>query len=316
MTGPYRREEIERLRAIREVLIGMETRPDGAPAPTYWDDPESIRLYDEVFAARIGWKWDAALDEALERFAAPLAPRTVVDFGAGTGVAVERVLSRIPAPERVVVVDRDEGARAFACEKLSEAFPGVEFEARASVGAARFDLALASHVLDELDDEGERVLEGLLRGARAVLWVEPGSKRTSRRLSAARDRMLDDFEPVAPCPHRERCGILAEGRERDWCHLFARPPAEVHTTARWTQIGKELRIDLRSLPYSFVALDREPPRPAPGRRVLGRPRLQRGRALVDLCGPEGVESTQLLQRDHKDLFKALKKDATILRHEP
>lgn len=316
MTGPYRREEIERLRAIREVLLGMEGRPDGAPAPAYWGDPEALRLYDEVFAARIGWKWDAALDEALERFAAPLEPRTIVDFATGTGVAAARVLERIPAPERVVLVDRDAGAREFARERLAADFPGVEFEARDSVGAARFDLALASHVLDELDAEEERVLEGLLRGARAVLWVEPGSKRTSRRLSAARDRMLDEFEPVAPCPHRERCGILAEDRTRDWCHFFARPPAEVHTTARWTQIGKELRLDLRSLPYSFIALDREAPRPAPGRRVLGRPRLQRGRALIDLCGPEGVESTQLLQREHKDLFKAIKKDATILRHEP
>jgi len=316
LNGPYRAREIERLRAIREVLIGMETRPDGAPAPAYWDDAEALRLYDEVFAARIGWKWDAALDEALERFAAPLAPRTVVDFGAGTGVATARVLARIPAPERVVLVDRSDRAREFARERLAAEFPGVEFEARASVGAARFDLALASHVLDELDEEGERVLEGLFRGARAVLWVEPGSKRTSRRLSATRDRMLDEFEPVAPCPHREGCGILARGRERDWCHLFARPPAEVHTTARWTQVGKELGIDLRSLPYSFLALDRTPPHPAPGRRVLGRPRLQRGRALVDLCGPEGVESTQLLQRDHKALFKALKKDATVLRFEP
>ena len=164
-------------------------------------------------------------------------------------------------------------------------------------------------------------MAGVLRGAQTILWVEPGSKLTSRRLSGVRDALLGEFDVLAPCTHRAQCGILGPGHERDWCHFFARPPAEVHTTARWRQISDALGIDLRSLPYAFLCLtkstaDSQRTSTEPRRRVLGRPRVQRGRVLLDLCGPVGVETSQFLQREHKDIYKALKKDATTLRFEP
>ncbi|MEO0660944.1 MAG: small ribosomal subunit Rsm22 family protein, partial [Planctomycetota bacterium] len=228
---------------------------------------------------------------------------------------------RIPAPERLTLVDRDARALAFARESIEAGAPGVEVEARDSVGGGSFDLALVSHVLDELDDHGASALVGVLRGAESILWVEPGSKRTSRRLSTLRAELLDAYDVVAPCTHVEACGVLDPRKRRDWCHFFAKPPAEVHTTAEWTQIGRELRIDLRSLPYAFLFLTRRPEgATASGsggpRRVLGRPRVQRGRVMIDLCGPEGTSTEQLQQRDDKALYKALKKDTTILRFDP
>ena len=100
-----------------------------------------------------------------------------------------------------------------------------------------------------------------------------------------------------------------EGHERDWCHLFARPPAEVHTTGEWSEVHRELRIDLRSLPYSFLALRRAAVEPPSGARLLGRPRFQKGRVLLDLCDAAGVETAPMLQRSDKALFKALKDTA-------
>lgn len=315
----FSRDDLSRLRALREVLIGIEDRPEGTDAPRYWSDARDLELYDRVFAARIGWKWDAVLDE-VHRRAGLGAPRTVLDWAAGTGVATRAVLGRLgEAPERVVLVDRDEKARDHAASSVREAFPGVEVECAAEAPEEEFDLCLASHVLDELDDQGLAALHGAFSRAARVLWVEPGSKITARRLSKSRDALLERFEVVAPCTHREACGMLAPERGRDWCHHFAEPPAFVHTTGEWGEIGRELGIDLRSLPYSFLALAARPSEHDPALvRRLGRPRSQRGRTLIDVCDAAGVREEQLLQRDDKDLFKRLKKTfwaAPLLRRE-
>ena len=315
----FSRDDLSRLRALREVLIGIEDRPDGTDAPRYWSDARDLELYDRVFAARIGWKWDSVLDE-VHRRAGLGAPRTVVDWAAGTGVATRAVLGRLgEMPERVVLVDRDRGAREYAAASVREAFPGVTVECAAEAPEEEFDLCLASHVLDELDGQSLAALHGVFRRAARVLWVEPGSKATARRLSKSRDALLDRFDVIAPCTHREACGMLAPERGRDWCHHFAAPPAFVHTTGEWGEIGRELGIDLRSLPYSFLALNARPVEHDPALvRRLGRPRSQRGRTLVDVCDAAGVREEQLLQRDDKDLFKRLKKTfwaAPLLRRE-
>ena len=322
MSSYFTAHELARLRQLRETLLSIEDRGAGEEAPRYWSDVEDIELYDRVFAARIGWKWGAVLDEVEERGGLPELSQedTLVDWATGTGVAARVVLARMTSrPGRVVLFDRDESVLEYARASIAGAFPEVEFETTSEPPNERARVLLVSHVLDELDEHGASILRGAVRNAECALWVEPGSKRTSRRLSESRDELIRTHRVVAPCTHRTRCGILAAGKERDWCHFFAKPPAEVHTEGAWAEIGRELRIDLRSLPYSFLALraarsdDANRAAHDPTLRRIGRARLQRGRALVDLCGKAGVEETQLLQRNHKALFKELKKNPEAAR---
>ncbi len=304
----FSQKDLQTLRELRATLLGMEQRPDGEAAQRYWASARTLELYDQIFAARIGWKWDAVLDEVEQRGGLP-APRTVLDWGTGTGVAARTVLRRLAAaglPDQVLLLDRDGAAREFAAASLRAEFPGVSVETAAELPERGFDLVLASHVLDELTDTDVQPLVSACAAAEHVLWVEPGSKVTSRRLGELRPTLLGSHDVVAPCPHRGDCGLLAEGHERDWCHLFARPPAKVHTTGEWSEIQRELRIDLRSLPYSFLALRRAPVEHPEAARLLGRPRFQKGRVLLDLCDAEGVETRPMLQRTDKALFKALK----------
>ncbi len=353
----FKQKDLETLRELRATLLGMEQRPAGEPAQPYWASARTLELYDRIFAARIGWKWEAVLDEVEQRGGLP-APRSVLDWGTGTGVASRTTLRRIARaravdaravdagavdaiaaegtaaegtaaeaiaaeaiaaeagaagtsslPERVVLLDRDEAAREFAAASLRAEFPGLNVETTAELPAEAFDLVLASHVLDELSDEDVQPLLGAATAADQVLWVEPGSMATSRRLGEQRAVLLESHDVIAPCAHRGSCGVLAAGHERDWCHLFARPPAEVHTTGEWSEIHRELRIDLRSLPYSFLALRRASVQHPDAARLLGRPRFQKGRVLLDLCDAEGVETRPMLQRSDKVLFKALKETA-------
>lgn len=304
----FNQKDLQTLRELRATLLGMERRPEGEAAKRYWASSRTLELYDRVFAARIGWKWEAVLDEVEQRGGLP-APKTVLDWGTGTGAAARTVLRRLGPkgrPERVVLLDRDEAAREFAAHSLRAEFPALTVETTAELPGGPFDLMLASHVLDELSDDEVKPLVAAAAAADHVLWVEPGSMVTSRRLGEQRAALLGSHDVIAPCAHRARCGLMAEGRERDWCHLFARPPAEVHTTGEWSEIRRELRIDLRSLPYSFLALRRAPVQHPAVARLLGRPRFQKGRVLLDLCDAEGVEARPMLKRSDKALFKALK----------
>ena len=310
MSSHISRDDLARLATIRKALLSMEGRKRGAPAPRYWRDGRDLELYEEFFGERIAWKWQAVLDE-LEGRQLTGSAQTVLDWGCGPGVASLAWLGRSERPERLILWDRDAGARAHASSRVRDRHPDVDVVDAARSPEVEVDLLLVSHVLDELDDAG---LAGLLEAARRaqrVIWVEPGSRLTSRRLSEARAELAGELEALAPCTHASSCGMLADGMERHWCHFFARPAPEVFTEGRWAEFGREVGVDLRSLPYSFLALARPGAfaRSQGSARLLGRPRLQRGKALLDVCNDQGVHDLTLLQRTDKRLFKSLESTA-------
>ncbi|MDG1051469.1 MAG: class I SAM-dependent methyltransferase, partial [Planctomycetota bacterium] len=188
----FNQKDLQTLRELRATLLGMERRPEGEAAKRYWASSRTLELYDRVFAARIGWKWEAVLDEVEQRGGLP-APKTVLDWGTGTGAAARTVLRRLGPkgrPERVVLFDRDEAAREFAARSLRAEFPALTVETTAELPGGPFDLMLASHVLDELSDDEVKPLVGAAAAADHVLWVEPGSMVTSRRLGEQRAALL------------------------------------------------------------------------------------------------------------------------------
>lgn len=67
------------------------------------------------------------------------------------------------------------------------------------------------------------------------------------------------------------------------------------------------------MPYSFLALRRkgEPLEPR-GVRVLGRPKVLRGRALLEVCDASGLATRTLFERDAKKLFKRLDRSGELL----
>ncbi|MDG1490368.1 MAG: hypothetical protein P8R43_00660, partial [Planctomycetota bacterium] len=76
----FNQKDLQTLRELRATLLGMEQRPEGEAAQRYWASRRTLELYDQIFAARIGWKWAAVLDEVELRGGLP-APRTVLDWG-------------------------------------------------------------------------------------------------------------------------------------------------------------------------------------------------------------------------------------------
>ena len=177
----------------------------------------------------------------------------------------------------------------FAQKAAQKAFPDLRTSAVTPgflTGGDAPGLVVVSHVLNELSAPALAELRALLGRAQAVLWVESGTRETSRKLSAEREHLRESFQVAAPCTHAGSCPVLAPENERHWCHFFAPVPGEIFANPDWVKFGQRAGIDLRSLPYCFLALDRRPVTPAPGlSRVIGR--CQHAHLMTTLLQREG-----------------------------
>ncbi|MBL9077304.1 MAG: hypothetical protein JNL08_07370 [Planctomycetes bacterium] len=300
---------VERLRA----LFLDETRGDRTLGD-YWRDDGDLAAYDAVLGARIGWKWDAVLAECRDRGLPRADGLRVLDHGCGSGIAARRFVRAFGAGS-VSCHDRSPRAAAFAARALQAEFAGVPAHAVDRVDGLQPDVLLVSHVLGELDADAEASLRALIARSRCAILVEPGSRAVSRRLSALRDALVGEFHVVAPCPHRAACPALADAA--DWCHFFAPPGPEAFTNGDFVRTARALGIDARALPYSFVVLSREPVAVAPpAHRVLGRPRLDKHAATVQLCTAARLADTVVEKRTAPALWRTLKKAPAGVRSLP
>ena len=285
---------------------------DGA----YWKTPEDLANYDLTFGQRIGWKWDHVLRELRLRGWRPRS-RRVLDWGCGSGIAARRVIAGF-GPENfdsLDLWDHSPLAAEFAGSVAQATFPGLEV-AQATPGFLAADapigLLLLSHVLNELNPAQVEQLLRLVRRSESVLWVEPGTHEVSRQLGRLRDALRDSFSVVAPCTHELGCPMFAMGNERHWCHFFAPPPPEIFADSNWVKFGQRAGIDLRSLPYCFIALDRralaaaQRPDDAAGlSRVIGRVEHFKPYARLLSCDATGLNTLELPRRADPALFKEL-----------
>jgi len=309
----------EVLDRLRETFLSGDKS-----AGPYWHTITDLECYDFTYGERIGWKWDAVLRELKLRNWSPVPGATILDWGCGSGIAGRRVVECFgPATfSRLLIHDHSTLAMDFAEHHGRRVFPALPVE-RASVRFLRGDepigLLVVSHVVNELDDNARAELTALCERAQSILWVEPGTHEVSRALGQWRERLRDGgLQLVAPCPHQEACGVLAAGNERHWCHFFAPPPAGVYADSGWVKFGQRAGIDLRSLPYSFLVLDRPSPNLRPAglpsvasakeglSRIIGEPRHYKGYAKIFNCDAGGVAELMLQKRDAPELFKALK----------
>lgn len=288
----------------------------------YWQTPEDLAQYDASYGERIGWKWDAVLRELKWREWSPAVlareagrKLTLVDWGCGSGVAGRRVLEAFGADffGRLEVWDHSPLARSFAAEAARQAFPGIEVGELH--GDSTIDLLVLSHVLNELSPVERAALVKLIARANAVIWVEPGTRPVSRDLARLREELMREFTVIAPCTHQAACGLLDVQNAGHWCHSFAQPPPGIYADSDWVRFGQRAGIDLRSLPYSFLVLQK-PQFPlrdlaAGASRILGYPEHFKGYATLLNCDAEGVYELMLQKRADPAFFKELKRSTGV-----
>jgi hypothetical protein len=302
---------LDRLRA--QFLHGTPTEG------SYWKSGSDLASYDFTYGERIGWKWDHVLRELHLRGWRPRS-RAVFDWGCGSGIAARRVISFFGADNFDSLTAWDHSAlacdyaaataeRIFPTLRVAQATPGL------LTGNDSIGLLIVSHVLNELAPAAVTELHTLIGRADAVIWVEPGTHAVSRQLGAIRDELRASFRIVAPCTHENPCPVLQPGNERHWCHFFAPPPSEIFADSHWVKFGQRAGIDLRSLPYCFVALDRASAASAPDEtlsRIIGRPEHFKPYARLLNCDASGLNELELLKRANPALYKELERSKAPL----
>ena len=290
---------LERLRAA--FLSGTAGTTD------YWQRESDLASYDATFAQRIGWKWDYVLAELARRGWRPPGGE-LLDWGCGSGIAGRAFLDHFgtDSASRLQLWDRSPLATQYAASRARQKHPNLAVATGITGSPATL---LISHVLTELTPQQAEALADFATNASSVLWVEPGTYEASLRLIAIRERLRDRFNVIAPCTHQARCGILAPGNDRHWCHHFASPPPAVFTDGNWARFAKTAGIDLRDLPLSFLVLDKRPPPPLPegATRVIGHPRVYKAHALLLGCAAGGVRECRLTKRALPEEFRRLNK---------
>ncbi len=311
-----------------DTLVRLRTRflETGSNSGLYWQSEEDLANYHATFAARIGWKWDNALEVAAQAGFQPQA-RKILDWGCGSGIAALRVIEFYGAEafDEVQLWDHSTAACRFAQKTIAAAYPSLKVEiAPAPVGsdlASRSDtLVLVSHAVNELGFEAQQALTEQIRGAAQILFVEPGDHSASRKLVAQREALRSDFHIAAPCTQCEACPLLTEENQRHWCHFFGKAPIEAFTQGFWARFAQTMEIDLRSLPYSFLALSNKKLESvgsdlaSRSSRLIGRPRQFKGYTRLLSCDAAGLRDLELQKRDDKQLWKVLKKENYTLFH--
>ena len=304
----FTKAELAALAALRARFLDGSNAGGG-----YWKNEAELALYDASFGERIGWKWDAVIAELQARGWRPTA-RHVVDWGCGSGIAGRRALAAWDGFASLTLTDVSPLAMRFAESRAREIFPQIQVRTTAHAAASiAGSLLLVSHVLNETDEAAARRLVAAARRAEEIIWVEAGTHADSRLLISVREELRGEFAIIAPCTHAARCGMLAPENAAHWCHHFASAPSEASRDARWSQFGRELGIDMRSLPYSFLVLARRGAQTHLENdmrgfsRIIGRPRDEKGYFDVLSCSEVGVEELVAQKRDVPELSKQLRK---------
>ncbi|HUH15566.1 MAG TPA: small ribosomal subunit Rsm22 family protein [Gaiellaceae bacterium] len=219
-------------------------------------------------------------------------PRSLLDAGAGPGVAACAALEAWPSLAAVTLVEAEPEMIA-AGRELVPSGEWIRGDLRDARGPA--DLVLASYVLGELDDAGA-ALQLWEQSADTVAFVEPGTPAGYRRILAARAAVIAaGGYTVAPCPHDLPCPLPAD----DWCHFAVRlPRSKLHRRAKGVELGYE------DEKFSYAVLSREPVAKAPA-RIIRRPQIRSGHVNLVTSEPDGIH-VRTVSRRAGPLFKEAK----------
>lgn len=232
------------------------------------------------------------------------APRTLIDVGAGPGVALWAGLEEWPELADAAMIEAS-GAMRAAGTRLGESAP-----VRQSWHAARVEngldglepaaLVTLGYVLDELKPAARAALIARLWALTrdTLVIVEPGTPAGWRRILGARERLIAaGGHIVAPCPHHGPCPLA----EPDWCH-FARRVAR----SRRHRQAKTGDVPWEDEKFIFLAVSRHRPAGAAA-RVLAPPKTARGMVRLKLCRRDGTLEERLVTRRAGPAFKTARK---------
>ncbi|MBU6464197.1 MAG: SAM-dependent methyltransferase [Bradyrhizobium sp.] len=240
----------------------------------------------------------AALTASLNAFVEikpDFTPQNLLDVGAGPATATWAAAEMWPSLDRFALLDANAALRDLALELAhdSSRLRAMDYrlgDAHAALASAETaDLVIASYVIGEMDEAGQRELAKLLwhKARDTLLVVEPGTPEGYARIIALREQLIASGAHVAaPCPHDGRCPL----RQPDWCHFTQRlPRLQAHKQIK----GAELPFEDEK--FSYVALTRAPAARRSA-RLLAHPLVGKVEISAKLCNSDGLNLVRIPRR--------------------
>ena len=231
-------------------------------------------------------------------------PRTLVDFGAGTGAVAWAASDMWPTLSNVTLLEQSTPAIELGL-RLTRSSSSVVLQGAAwrqwrlstNADAGHADVATAAYVLGELTAEEQAVLISLLmKAASTVVVIEPGTPAGFARIIRARTALIDEgFTIAAPCPHEFTCPMLERS---DWCHF-----AERLDRSRLHRSVKAGELSYEDEKFSYVAATREPTHRTAA-RILRHPQLRKGLVSLELCTTSGAATEERIGKSKGLVYKA------------
>jgi ribosomal protein RSM22 (predicted rRNA methylase) len=225
-----------------------------------------------------------------------LAPRSLLDVGAGPGTAAFAAMRAFPPLADIRLVESNAEMRALGTALLAEAEQSALRAASyvalpghaADMPAA--DLVTASYVAGEIAPAERAAFARTLWATtvQALIVIEPGTPAGYARIIETRSLLIAEGAHVAaPCPHDEDCPLIAP----DWCHFAQRlPRSRDHLQV------KGVEVPFEDEKFSYVALVRTSPRRVDA-RVLAPPVVTKGAVTAKLCTADGIAQDTVARRD-------------------
>ena len=217
-------------------------------------------------------------------------PRSLLDAGAGPGVAAWAAVEQWPSLTELTLLEVEPEMMAAGRELLPHA-SWVGGDISKASGSA--DLVVASYVLGELPDAAAAAAHLWRQSADTLAVIEPGTPAGYRHVLAARAAVIGaGGHTVAPCPHDLACPLQPD----DWCHFAVRlPRSKLHRHAKGVELGHE------DEKFSYAVLSREPVPPATA-RIIRQPQLRSGHVNLVTCEPDGTHE-RTISRKQGALYK-------------
>ena len=220
-------------------------------------------------------------------------PRSLLDVGAGPGVAAWAAREAWPSLEELTLVEVEPEMVAAGRELL----PGARWltvDVSAAPGPA--ELVVVSYLLGELTDVPGTAVRLWQHATDSIAFIEPGTPAGYRRILEARSSVIDaGGSTVAPCPHDLACPLPPD----DWCHFAVRlPRSKLHRRAKGVELGYE------DEKFSYAVLSREAVAKAPA-RIIRQPQVRSGHVHLVTSEPDGIHQ-RTVSRKQGGLYKNAK----------
>ena len=223
-------------------------------------------------------------------------PRSLLDVGAGPGVAAWAAQEAWPSLEELTMVEVEPEMVAAGRELL----PGARWlTGDVSVARRPAEVVVVSYVLGELADVPGTAVRLWQHATDTIAFVEPGTPAGHGRILEARSSVIGAGGlTVAPCPHDLPCPLPDD----DWCHFAVRlPRSKLHRRAKGVELGYE------DEKFSYAVLSREPA-PKARARIIRQPQTRSGHVHLVTSEPDGIHQ-RTVSRKQGDRFKEAKNAA-------